>query len=448
MRETNETLETLISISSEAIAIIDRDGIVQFWNEPAEKVYQIQAKDIIGQPIQDFFHTYKLKLLEVIQTQQAIYDVYHQPKQGKHIVINASPIMNKEGQIIGAVSVDRDISDTVKLSDELSMKVTELQNMKQQIQERATYDPLESMIGESEAIVSLKRMISKVASTQATVLIQGESGVGKELVAQGIHDASERSKEPFVAVNCGAIPKALFESELFGYEAGAFTGADRKGKIGKIEYASKGTLFLDEVGTLSLDMQVKLLRVLQEREFYRVGGTSPIEVDTRIVAATNSDLLQMIEAGEFREDLYYRLNVIHLNVPPLCEREKDVLLLFHHFIEQFSLKYKQKTPTLSIAAQEKLLSYRFPGNVRELRNMAERLIVFLEKEEVGIDEISAVMPQPIETLPVEPKAMAVTDEKMKIIQALERTYGNKSAAAQLLGISRVTLYNRMKRYDL
>lgn len=239
---------------------------------------------------------------------------------------------------------------------------------------------IEAIVGESEPISQLKQMIKKAAKSDSTILIVGETGTGKEMFAKTIHRLSERSEKPFVAINCGAIPDALIESELFGYDKGAFTGANNKGKIGKFEYADGGTIFLDEIENMSVLLQMKLLRVLEERSFLRVGGLEEIPVDIRVLAATNTDLKSMVERGEFRRDLYYRLNIIKLEVPNLNHRDQDVILLSQHFIKTFAIKMKKHVAGLNDEVSKMFLNHRWDGNVRELRNIIEYAMNFEETE--------------------------------------------------------------------
>lgn len=308
-------LQTLTETSSNAIAIINASEEVQFWNTHAEHIYGIPLNKIQGEKISHFFNKEDLKLLEILETKKPVFNVYHQPRPDKHVLISASPIFDQNDQLIGAISIDQDITNIVKLNEKLTVTTSQLQKMKQQFHWQEQKEPLSEIKGNSPAIQKAKNLALKVAKTDATVLIEGESGVGKELFAQGIHEVSERKTQPFIPINCGAIPEALFESEFFGYEKGAFTGADKNGKAGKVEMADGGTLFLDEVGMLPLDMQVKLLRVLQEREVLRIGGNISKRVNIRIIAATNSNMAEMVKNGDFREDLYYRLNVVSLHIP-------------------------------------------------------------------------------------------------------------------------------------
>jgi transcriptional regulator with GAF, ATPase, and Fis domain len=312
----------------------------------------------------------------------------------------------------------------------------------------------EQIIGQSPILRDVFTRAAKVARTETTVLITGESGTGKELVARAIHYASPRADGPFVAVNCAALPDTLLESELFGHERGAFTGADRQ-KPGRFELAARGSLFLDEIGDLSAAVQVKLLRVLQEREFQRVGGTATLKADVRLIAATNRDLTVEMAAGRFRSDLFYRLGVFDVHLPPLRERGDDVLLLADAFIRSLAAKMGKGDVTLSRDAREVLRRHAWPGNVRELQNAVERALIICEGTLVTAAHLAISLPSeptrpPGSPEPVRPAASMALDEleRKAIIDALQRTHGHKARAAELLGLTRFQLYSRLKRYDI
>ncbi len=445
-------LDALIATSSDAIVIVNINKEVEYWSAGAERIYGIPFKDIHQKKISQFFKKEDLKLLEILDTKQPVYNVYHQPRQDKHVLISSSPIFDEAGSLIGAISIDQDITHTVKLNEKLTLKTTELQKVKQQYNLQEYVGPFSEIIGYSSAIQNTKNLALKVAKTDATVLIQGESGVGKELFAQGIHDASLRKGESFIPINCGAVPDALFESEFFGYEKGAFTGAHKDGKPGKVEMAHNGTLFLDEIGMLPLDMQVKLLRVLQEREVWRIGGHVSKDVNIRIVAATNSDLEDMVKKGTFREDLYYRLNVVTLKIPPLRERAGDIAALMQEFIDEYCAKYSREVPVLSDGALEVFTNYVWPGNIRELRNIVERMVIFNDQATIDAADIIDIFPRKV-TIQEENEKRGLDEEmeqleKNRITEALMETFGNKSAAAKKLGMSRVSLYNKIKKYKI
>jgi DNA-binding NtrC family response regulator len=314
--------------------------------------------------------------------------------------------------------------------------------------------PFVDIVGRDEKMLEIFELIKRVADSDATVLITGESGTGKELIARAIHQHSRRLHKPFVAVNCSAIPDNLIESELFGHERGAFTGAMQR-RIGKFELAHGGTLFLDEIGTMRLDMQTKLLRVLQEREIERVGGERTIKVDVRIVAATNADLRELVKAKAFRDDLYYRLNVIPIYVPPLRERKADIPLLVQHFLEKYNRQFHRRVRGFSPAAMAALQAYHWPGNVRELENIVERLVVISQHEIIQLRELPLDM-QPAQVPLVERLDAEEYDlrravqqfEREYIRRVLEKTRWNQTAAARILGIHRNTLLGKIEQLDL
>ncbi len=302
------------------------------------------------------------------------------------------------------------------------------------------------LLGSSNAIETVNRMITQVASTESTVLLTGKSGTGKELAARMVHDLSPRRENPFIAVNCAAITETLLESELFGHEKGAFTGATNR-KLGRFELAGGGTIFLDEIGEMSGGMQSKLLRVLEERKVVRVGGCDLVDIDVRVVAATNRNLKGEIETGRFREDLYYRLNIFPIEMPALTQRRDDILQLARHFLHQ----QKYPHPDLGDDVSRMLTSYDWPGNVRELRNVIERATILASGEELSVDDFSLeVDDRPL--LPESSKDLAGDGldqaEKQMIVEAIRKADGNKSQAAKLLNISRRRLYSRMKAHNL
>lgn len=311
-----------------------------------------------------------------------------------------------------------------------------------------------NLIGRSAAMTKLLETVAQVAPSEATVLITGDSGTGKEMIAGAIHFNSPRKDGPFVRINCAAITETLLESELFGHEKGSFTGADRR-KEGKFRQAQGGSLFLDEVSEMSLAMQVKLLRVLQEREITRVGGDEAIKVDVRIIAASNKDLFEQIEAGRFREDLFYRLNVVTLNVPPLRERREDIPLMAQHFLENFSEKNRKNIKGFTPRAMDRLLKYGWPGNVRELMNSVERAVVMSRAEYIDEEDLSLIDRQTGKAFAPDTAQEPVAEslpldevEKVTILKTLEQVGGNKSEAARRLGITRRTLHQKLKKYGM
>jgi two-component system response regulator HydG len=324
---------------------------------------------------------------------------------------------------------------------------SEAENLRRQLRARDK-EGLEGLLGASAAMQRVYQMVRQVAAARATVLITGESGTGKGEVARALHGMSPRSGKPFVSLHCAALAESLLESELFGHEKGAFTGADRR-RIGRIEQADGGTLFLDEIGEIPAATQIKLLRVLQERSFERVGGNETIKVDVRVVAATNKNLLEEVREHRFREDLYYRLNVVHVDMPPLRQRGNDVVLLAEHFLRRFARENDRRIEGFSDAARAKLVAHRWPGNVRELENAIERAVVFTEGELVEEDALPfAAVPATIEGGPRIPGATMAELEKHAILTTLESVGGSTSRAAEMLDISARTIQYRLHEYGV
>ncbi len=344
--------------------------------------------------------------------------------------------------------------DELRLAMERAMDHTQLREENRLLRESlGNHFDRQNIIGRSPAMVKLLETVAQVAPSEATALITGESGTGKEMIAGAIHFNSPRKEGPFVKLNCAAITETLLESELFGHEKGAFTGAHKR-KEGRFRQAHGGSIFLDEISEMSLAMQVKLLRVLQEREITRVGGEEVIKVDVRLIAATNKDLLQEIEEGRFREDLFYRLNVVTLHMPPLRERREDIPLLAKHFLDMFSEKNRKRIKGFTPQAMDQLLRYDWPGNVRELMNAVERAVVlssseYLDEEELPLvlkDEAAEGAEGPEEAIRGDVPLEEV--EKATILKTLEMAGGNKSEAARRLGITRRTLHKKLKRYGV
>ncbi|WNC13600.1 sigma 54-interacting transcriptional regulator [Brevibacillus brevis] len=444
--------QTMIKTMDASISVIDEETKIVVWTEGAERIFSLRSKDVLSHPITDFFPLDMLETLKSLTTGQSVYRHQHQPREDLVVLINTNPIYLHD-KIIGAVAAETDITSQVRLNQELlnvNKKVLHLQQEMARMSPAA--DPFQPIKGTSQAIRQIKGMIQKLKATQATVLILGESGVGKELFAKAVHDVREGPDAPFIAINCGAISPTLFESELFGYEKGAFSGADQKGKKGMIELARGGTLFLDEVGEMPLDMQVKLLRVLQEKKYYPVGGTRQIEADFRIVAATNKNLEELVKEGKFREDLFYRINVVTLKIPPLRERIEDTIELAHFFLYEFSLRYNRPIHAISQNVMQNLLQYDWPGNIRELRNAIERLVVFATDGTIKEEDLPYSLqgghkpsPPPLPGELISLQAELEAHERRVILRAIELENGNKQAAAKRLGISRATLYNKLNK---
>lgn len=322
----------------------------------------------------------------------------------------------------------------------------EVVSLKQQLTTLSTPDTPVEMIGESQAMQDVIHTIEQISHTDANILLLGENGTGKDLLARVIYQHSPRCNAPFVPIDLGSIPETLFESELFGYEKGAFTDA-RKEKAGRLETASGGTLFLDEIGNLSLPMQARLLTTLEKRQITRLGSTTSKPIDIRLICATNADIHNMIGEGTFRQDLLYRINTIEISIPPLRERNRDIILLANHFLHQYSYKYKKEIKGLTRETQQKLLNYKWPGNVRELQHAVERAVILATGNMLQPENF--MLRPPRTTSNNEPDILNLTDlEQQAIAKAMKRSEGNISRAAELLGITRFALYRKLEKYNL
>lgn len=450
LKTMQATVDAINSVIDEAICVVDHDDQVTHWNKRAEVLYDIKATEIIGKNIEDFFSN--LMVTKVIKEREGVDAVYHQPCKDTHVLISAKPL-KIGGAVIGGVSAERDITEVVQLNQKLHFASNQVQELQSEIT-RITggNNPFAAIKGHHQKLTELINMAKKVAQTSAAVLIRGESGTGKELFARAIHEASDRAAEPFVVVNCAAIPPSLFESEVFGYEGGAFTGASRQGKTGVFESAHGGTLFLDEVAELPPNLQVKLLRVIQEQEFYRVGGTKPVKVDVRIISATHRNLEAMLGKDLFREDLYYRLNVVALEVPSLRERREDIPELVYQFIREYSQLYDKHISQLEPSVMAILLAYPWPGNVREMKNVIERMVILAEGDTITEDNVPSTLIRPRDKKhrPYQTGLVSVTEQtERELIQStLEQVNDNRSQAARILGIPRSTLYYKMHQLGL
>ncbi|MCJ7842383.1 sigma 54-interacting transcriptional regulator [Lederbergia sp. NSJ-179] len=446
--------QTVLNTIDTSCTVIDHEKKVLVWTKGAEKIFSIKKEEILGKTITNFFHPDDLEIITTLEQGTSVNFKQHHARDNLIVLINSNPV-RLNGQTIGAVVSETDITSQVRMNRELFTISEKMIELEKEMKAHSKMDnPFIHIKGNSHPLKETISKTKKAASTPANILILGESGVGKELFAKAVHDLREQKNAPFVPINCGAIPSALFESELFGYEKGAFSGADHKGKKGKIELAKNGTLFLDEIGEMPMEMQVKLLRVLQEKRYFPVGGTKEIEVDFRVVAATNRDLLKRIKEGSFREDLYYRLNVVSLEIPPLRKRIEDVIELTHYFLYELSVKYHRPVHGISQEVMQALLQYQWPGNIRELRNVIERLVVFSENGELNITDLpfynenisGSEKNKANEHLALSQRLQRY--EKEIIISELEKTKGNKLLCAKNLHISRATLYNRMNKLGI
>jgi len=453
-KELQESLEMykfiFDSIYNGAI-VTDANGIITHFNKPYGEFLKVNPEDQIGRHCTESVENSRMHIV----AKTGIPEINHSHRiMGKNMVVQRIPI-KKDGRVISVFGqvMFKDVKDVRKLASELTLLESKVKLYEEElINLRSTRYTFDSIIGKSQSIMSLKLEARRAASNNFPVLISGESGTGKELFAQAIHHASARKLYPFVRINCAAIPKDLLESELFGYEKGAFTGAGASGKPGKFELAHKGTVFLDEVGDLPLEMQPKLLRAIEDYEFERVGGTKVIRTNLRVIAATNQNLEQMLANGRFRKDLFYRLNVIPLNIPPVRERKADIIHLSQFMLKQMAQEANIPEVKLDKEAQKALKNYEWPGNVRELSNVLERTMSALESNTIRLQDLPFYLHRNSKDSSEQNRSslkdLQARTEKETIHYALKESNNIKAKAAKMLGIHRTLLYKKMKKYDI
>jgi PAS domain S-box-containing protein len=441
-REGDKFFNVILNSIADGVFTTDNDGEITFMNKAAEEITGFSSKEAIGRHCFDIFRAdicqTRCALKETLKTKKEIINlpatILKKGGQKVPISISTAVLKNEKGQIIGGVETFRDLYAIEELKKELSQKYT-----------------LGDIISKNHQIHDIFNILPNIAESDSTILIQGASGTGKELFANAIHNLSPRKTKPFIKVNCGALPDTLLESELFGYVKGAFTDA-KKDKPGRFALANGGTIFLDEVGDMSPSLQVKLLRVLQEKEYEPLGSTSPRKTDVRIIAATNKDLSQLVSEGKFRDDLFYRLNVVKIELPPLSKRKEDIPLLIDAFVQKFNAKMGKQITGLTNEALRLLLKHDYPGNIRELENIIEHAFVLCRGERIDIDCLpkefiegqEEILPSP----PLKEETLFKRAEAEIVQQTLKKYGGNRAKTAQELGIDRTTLWRKMRKYGL
>jgi len=430
---------------ADGVFTVDQQGRITSFNKAAERITGFSKEEAVGQYCHEIFRSNlcfeACALKHTAETTETIVNlevnILNRDNKEIPISISTAVVRDDSGNVVGAVETFRDLSLIKELHKEISKQYS-----------------FQDILGRSKAMLDLFQILPDISQSNATVLLEGESGTGKELFAAAIHNLSSRKKQALIKVNCAALPETLLESELFGYKRGAFTDAKRD-KPGRFRQAHGGTIFLDEIGDMSKGTQVKLLRVLEQKEYEPLGSSKTEKVDVRIIAATNRDLMEMMHRREFREDLFFRINVIRLSIAPLRERREDIPLLLDHFIERINLKQSKQIKKLSRSALKILLNYNFPGNVRELENIIEHAIILTKGIEIQPRNLpsylrSKQIEPPVRTKISEEQDLAVLEkvERDLIGSALERNGGNTAAAAKELGIHRTTLWRKMKRYHL
>ncbi|UTR10298.1 sigma 54-interacting transcriptional regulator [Evansella sp. LMS18] len=446
-------LKAVFESSFDMIVVADETGRILRVNSACEQLWGQEREEYIGRNALDLEAegVFRPSIIRAVLERQEKIQMVQTTKTGRRLMVLGSPVKDSKGNIVRVVNISRDITAEEKLEMELEDTKALLEGYKKEIQDmRKLFLEDEEFIFKSDQMRDILQLLHKLGKVDSTVLISGESGVGKEVIASYTHENSLRKGRPFITVNCGAIPENLIESELFGYEKGSFTGASKTGKAGLFELAHEGTLFLDEIGEVSPQLQVKLLRVIQENKFMRVGGTKPIEVDVRVIAATNRDLQQEIKRGNFREDLYYRLNVVPIHIPPIRERKEEIPLLTAHFLKKINQRYKTNK-TFTKEALQCFNAYRWPGNVRELQNIVERLIVTTGDNEIGADLLPNFLVEDKENgketgagklMPLK-DAVARLEEQM-LIEA-KKKYGTTTKIAEVLQVNQSTVSRKLKK---
>lgn len=452
-KQPENFLSTILDSIADGVFTVDRDNRITSFNRAAERITGFSREEAVGQYCFDVFRANICQsdcaLRHTLQTGEEVINRSANivAKDGRLVPISISTALlrDERGEVIGGVETFRDLSAIEVLRKELTQRYS-----------------FEDIVSKNHRMLEIFRILPDVAESDCTVLIQGPSGSGKELLARAIHNLSRRREGPYVAVNCAALPETLLESELFGYVKGAFTGAERD-KPGRFALAEGGTLLLDEVGDLAPSLQVKLLRVLEERTYEPLGATAPVKADVRIIAATHRDLDRLVQEGAFRQDLYYRLNVVRLQLPPLRERREDIPLLVEHFIRTLSLRTGKEITGVTPEVMEVLMRHDFPGNVRELENILEHAFVLCRGGLIGLEHLPAEVrsgggagPAGVAASAEVPSAAGGASgsaslaelERRAIESALRKHGGNRAAAARELGIHRTTLWRKMRRYGL
>ncbi len=439
MSESQKKYDPILDSIADGVFTVDREWNITSFNRAAEQITGVSRFEAIGRKCWEVFHADVCErdclLKKTMKTNQQCINktVKIVNKRGTTISISISTAILKDsrGKVIGGVETFRDVS--------------EIEELRKEVLGKFTYSDI---ITRDHRLLDIFNSLPAIAKSNSPVLILGESGTGKELLAKAIHNQSGRGKEPFVAVNCGALPENLLESELFGYKKGAFTDA-KTDKIGRFERAKSGTLFLDEIGDLPKSVQVKLLRVLQEKVFEPLGATEPVKSEARIIAATNRNLEQMVETGEFRQDLFYRINVIPITLPPLRERQNDIPLLIEHFIEHFNRVMGKSIERVSSEALSVLLSHQYPGNIRELENIIQHAFVLCKGRIIEKKYLPAYLFRPSKKICSNNASQSLENfDKSRIEEALSRNKYNRVNAAKELGIHVTTLWRKMKKYGI
>lgn len=450
-----EIINILINFHNYSFTIIDKEENVIYWSDRAAKIFNMDNDYVIGKKITDIFAEDKLIMVKSLRENKIIEKQQHRATEDVYVDIKSVPICI-DGKVEGAIVSEVNVTEKIQREEQIEIlknKVSSLSDSMQQLNN----SKFKNIIYRSSVMERVKSQIERAAETNANILITGETGVGKELFAQTIHSTS-KVKGDMVPINCGAIPSHLFESELFGYEKGAFTGANRAGNKGKVELAENGTLFLDEIGEMPIDMQVKFLRVLQEKQYFKLGGNKEMNTNFRLVSATNKKISDLLSSEEFRSDLLYRVNVVNIHIPPLRERPEDIEALFYYYLYSMSEKYDMSIKYANKKLISELKKYPWPGNVRELMNVIERLVIFSSEETLNNEIFHQYLTEVGEDNSISKNI--ITDETIELkdyVEKIEADYikyilvennNNIEKSSEILGISRPTLYAKVKKFGL
>lgn len=444
-------VDSILDTLQDGIYITDRKGETLKVNSMYEKLSGLRGEDLIGRNVVDLQKEGVFSIVlnpEIVATGKSIMRVQTN-MHNRRIVLTGYPIVDEKGDVILVVTYARDITVMSQLKDQIAEQRGLIEKYQRNFHQMSkSMSQQYPFVFVSDTMTSLMKQIERVSPTDATVLLLGETGVGKDVLAHKIHEDSSRHDRPFLKVDCASIPENLIESELFGYAPGAFSGASPKGKLGFFEMADKGTLFLDEIGELPLSMQSKLLRVLQDQEVVRVGSTLARKVDVRVISSTNRDLISEVKRGTFRSDLYYRLRVTVLDIPPLRERPDDILPLAHHFLEKYATRYRKST-VLSPLVEKAMCAYRWPGNVRELENTIQSLVIICERDMVELGDLPCAMvneqkPLMLDASAGKPLKEIVAEIERGLIQEALRIHGSVSKVAELFGVNRATIFRKLQ----
>lgn len=449
-KASTEEFKMIFDSAQDAIFIDDKDGITLWMNKAATALYQVSKEDVIGKNIeeQEKSGLFYPSVAKMAFTKKEEVTILHNNRNGKRLMTTGTPIFDKRGNIQKIITTSRDMTELISLKNQLEDVHNTLEELKEEQQER-----IGSLIIKSKKMKDVIQLAKRLSQIDSTVLITGESGVGKGEIAKFIHLFGETQDRPFVKVNCGAIPESLLESELFGYESGAFTGSKKQGKPGMFEMAQDGTLFLDEISELPLNLQVKILHAIQDKEIQRVGGVKPIPVNVRIITATNQDLGVMVKQHTFREDLYYRLNVVPIHIPPLRERKEDIFPLVTYFLKKYNEKFNVEK-RLDSNTVDILLHYSWPGNVRELENIIERIVITTRGEDILPDNLPGFIlgedhrQKDVKLSERNTLKQTLEEVEKQVLTAAAEKYRTTREIAKALDVSQPTIVRKLNKYSI